>query len=376
MSCSLRSLPVLMYHYVSAYPNSIAMPPALFEEQCKVLTETGWRGVGLDEAEAFLLKGEALPPKSCLFTFDDGYLDNYTHAWPILEKYGHKGVVFAVLERLEGAGQGESLPPRQTLADAWAGRCRAKDLPRVDSPMIERPQGYSVREDQFLRWSEGRRMEESGVMRVAAHSLRHDWVYAGEAFKAFFKPGEQPRTFYRCWPEQPWGMPLLETRRELTGPAFIPHEALFDAIRALVPQDEAGAWAFFQQPDAEAALCRVVEEVRQAHGGLGRMETPKETGRRYEHIMEQCSKTLRAELGHDVCSFCWPWGLFDERARTAGQKAGFEVFFTTEYGVNPPGKPLAVHRFKAKSKSGAWLKRRLELYSRPLLGKLYTKLRF
>lgn len=98
---SAYSLPVLMYHYVSRFPGAIAVSPEHFEDQCRGMAKHGWRGIGLDEAEDFLLKGAPLPPRSLLITFDDGYLDNYVYAWPILRKYGHKGVVFAVTERME-----------------------------------------------------------------------------------------------------------------------------------------------------------------------------------------------------------------------------------------------------------------------------------
>ena len=115
---SAYSLPVLMYHYVSRFPGAIAVSPEHFEDQCRGMAEHGWRGIGLDEAEAFLLKGAPLPPRSLLITFDDGYLDNYVYAWPILRKYGHKGVVFAVTERMEAGKK-----CRPTLADVW------EDLP-------------------------------------------------------------------------------------------------------------------------------------------------------------------------------------------------------------------------------------------------------
>ena len=92
------------------------------------MAEHGWRGIGLDEAEAFLLEGAPLPPRSLLITFDDGYLDNYVYAWPILRKYGHKGVVFAVTDRMEAEKK-----RRPTLADVGTV------YPRPASPLWMRP---------------------------------------------------------------------------------------------------------------------------------------------------------------------------------------------------------------------------------------------
>lgn len=141
---SAYSLPVLMYHYVSRFPGAIAVSPEHFEDQCRGMAEHGWRGIGLDEAEGFLLKGAPLPPRSLLITFDDGYLDNYVYAWPILRKYGHKGVVFAVTERMEAEKK-----CRPTLADVWEG-LPSSSLPPVDAPMHDTPFGYQVRRDMFF----------------------------------------------------------------------------------------------------------------------------------------------------------------------------------------------------------------------------------
>ncbi|MEI3479011.1 MAG: polysaccharide deacetylase family protein [Bilophila sp.] len=157
-----QSLPVLMYHYVNRFPGATTVSPEAFEAQCRGMAENGWRGVGLDEAEAFLLHGTPLPRRSLLITFDDGYLDTYVYAWPILRKYGHKGVVFAVTDCLEKASG-----PRPTLADIRSGSEFA--LPPVDTPLQATAYGFQERRDLFMSWEEARRMEESGVMAVAAH---------------------------------------------------------------------------------------------------------------------------------------------------------------------------------------------------------------
>lgn len=180
-----------MYHYVSSFPGAIAVSPEHFEDQCRGMAEHGWRGIGLDEAEAFLLKGAPLPPRSLLITFDDGYLDNYVYAWPILRKYGHKGVVFAVTERMEAGKK-----CRPTLADVWED-LPPSSLPPVDAPMHDTPFGYQVRRDMFFSWEEARHMESSGVMAVAAHSARHLAVFAGPEWGPVNPPRQAPEARLR-----------------------------------------------------------------------------------------------------------------------------------------------------------------------------------
>jgi len=43
-----------------------------------------------------ITQGAELPPRPFLITFDDGHLDNYTTAFPIMQKYGYTGVLYLV----------------------------------------------------------------------------------------------------------------------------------------------------------------------------------------------------------------------------------------------------------------------------------------
>jgi peptidoglycan/xylan/chitin deacetylase (PgdA/CDA1 family) len=79
---------VLMYHRV-AEPRldswELAVSPAHFEQQLRVLRQHG-PVIGAEELAARLHSG-TLPRRSTVITFDDGYLDNYLNAKPLLEKY-------------------------------------------------------------------------------------------------------------------------------------------------------------------------------------------------------------------------------------------------------------------------------------------------
>ena len=90
-------VPILMYHHLSEdVTNSEMVSPEQFEAQIRALTEAGYTSISFDELQAYVLRGELLPEKPVVITFDDGYRSNYTLAYPILQKYGMKATIFAI----------------------------------------------------------------------------------------------------------------------------------------------------------------------------------------------------------------------------------------------------------------------------------------
>ena len=87
---------VLNYHQVQNKANPLSVTISDFDSQMKFLADSGCITITPDELYAGL-KGEIdLPPKPVLITFDDGYVDNYTNAFPILKKYGLRATIFII----------------------------------------------------------------------------------------------------------------------------------------------------------------------------------------------------------------------------------------------------------------------------------------
>ncbi|WP_261303800.1 polysaccharide deacetylase family protein [Paenibacillus andongensis] len=91
------SIPVLNYHSVTIDPgNVVVISPAKLEEQLAYLHEHGYTPVSLATFIS-LIEGngvEAAPEKPVLLTFDDGYIDNYEQAMPLLAKYAFPATLF------------------------------------------------------------------------------------------------------------------------------------------------------------------------------------------------------------------------------------------------------------------------------------------
>lgn len=97
-----QRLPILMYHHILSESenqyhtdNPYVVSLEAFEEQMRWLYENGYKTVTSEELLSFLNGGD-LPGKRVMLTFDDGYYSNFTHAYPILKKYGFTAVMFVV----------------------------------------------------------------------------------------------------------------------------------------------------------------------------------------------------------------------------------------------------------------------------------------
>lgn len=90
-----------MYHSVSetieprrnAYFH-ICTSPRMFRQQMEFLAQSGYKTIGLGEAVSRLQTGARTAEKVVVLTFDDGYEDFYTSAFPILGRLGFTATVF------------------------------------------------------------------------------------------------------------------------------------------------------------------------------------------------------------------------------------------------------------------------------------------
>jgi len=94
-------LPILVYHIVRpSYPNdskavlAIAHTPEVFDAEMKYLGDAGYHIVSFGDLESFFRGGKALPEHPIIISFDDGWSDQYTYAFPILEKYHYTATFF------------------------------------------------------------------------------------------------------------------------------------------------------------------------------------------------------------------------------------------------------------------------------------------
>lgn len=94
------SIPILVYHQISEAPpkgapfRGLYVAPAAFARQIALLRLLGYQGLSMGDLLPYL-KGER-HGKVVGITFDDGYLNNLTHALPVLQRHGFSSTCYAV----------------------------------------------------------------------------------------------------------------------------------------------------------------------------------------------------------------------------------------------------------------------------------------
>jgi peptidoglycan/xylan/chitin deacetylase (PgdA/CDA1 family) len=134
-------VPVLTYHSISenlfgkVHPyHHINTPVSIFSLQMRWLRQAGYRTISLSELMNGFEAAQDLS-KTVVLTFDDGYQDFYTDAFPILKQCGFAATVFLATDRI-------------------------------------RDESVRVEGADYLTWSEVRELQTEG-MTFGSHSVTH-----------------------------------------------------------------------------------------------------------------------------------------------------------------------------------------------------------
>jgi peptidoglycan/xylan/chitin deacetylase (PgdA/CDA1 family) len=125
----------LMYHSIGDSDTPLTVSPASFESQMRWIRENR-NPISGEQLRGYLAGGD-VPPDSVLVTLDDGYKDNYTTAWPILQRYEIPAVLFVATGFVDA-----KIPLYAAMLPA-------------------------------LSWGEIRELHSSGMIEIGAHTRTH-----------------------------------------------------------------------------------------------------------------------------------------------------------------------------------------------------------
>ncbi len=101
----LERIRVLLYHRIVAdhnikNPSAMIVRASTFRKQMELLDQWGYTPITFEDVRLFLAGELNLPNKPVIITFDDGYMDVYETAFPILREFGMRAVFFVIGDRL------------------------------------------------------------------------------------------------------------------------------------------------------------------------------------------------------------------------------------------------------------------------------------
>jgi peptidoglycan/xylan/chitin deacetylase (PgdA/CDA1 family) len=312
---------VLMYHSIAPRIESwdfshLSLPPEVFDDHMARLRRSGYNSVTLSEVYDYVAGKTRLPPKAVVITFDDGYLDNWVYAFPILKKHGMRGTVFVSTDFIDRTPE-----IRPNTDDVAEGRARAEDLD---------PRG-------FLSTAEMERMINSQLIQIHGHCKTHTWYFTSSRIVDFNHPGSRypwlgwnvrvdRKPMYMSEDQSefvPWGSPVYEHRESLIATRYFPDPRVEVELADIV--EGLGGRDFFQDPEWRTILTEKSEAIRKA-GLDDRVETEEQRLTRLREEIPLAKQELTDLLGHEVEYLCWPNGKYDDTCVEMAREAGFKAW--------------------------------------------------
>ena len=96
-------IPILMYHSVDLNPSKedrLTLSPEVFDKQMRFLKEHNYNVITLEEVADIIRNKKKAPARAIAITFDDGYKNNYTYAFPVLKKYNFPATIFVIINEI------------------------------------------------------------------------------------------------------------------------------------------------------------------------------------------------------------------------------------------------------------------------------------
>jgi len=130
-------IPIAMYHSINPNAqkdNRLVITPQAFARQMRFLKKHNYNVITLEKAADIIKNKKKAPANTIVLTFDDGYKDNYTYAFPILKKYGFPATLFIIIDE------------------------------------VGRPEG------DMVSWDDIYAMQASGLVTIGSHTFRHPYL--------------------------------------------------------------------------------------------------------------------------------------------------------------------------------------------------------
>ncbi|MPM18911.1 hypothetical protein SDC9_65329 [bioreactor metagenome] len=312
-----NDVPCLMYHSVGVvnpkwHWNYLTCPYEVFENQLSILKKLSYTTVSLNELYNYMMYGIKLPKRSIVITFDDGYLDNWVFAYPILKKYGFCATVFVNPDFVEKSD------------------CVRKRLDQVNYIT-------ELQIDGYLSWNEIKIMEEDAVIFAESHALTHTWYPINNKIIDYRHPGDN--YIWMTWndyrdnkpflqidkPELiKYGQPIYEYEKSLLSKRYFPNSSLDNLLTEYVNNN--GGINFFKNSDWKLILDNISKSFTSDNSNTGEYESFDDYKCRIAYELEYTKKEIERRINKTVSFLCWPGGSGSKLGLGIAEELGYKFF--------------------------------------------------
>ena len=280
----------LMYHSVDNEKGKGGIFVNEFEEHIKWIKDK--KTFKMEELKNL---NYTLPKNSILITFDDGYKNNYTLAFPILKKYNMKATIF--------------------LNTKFIGK-----------------------DEFYLNWDEIKEMYESGLVDFQLHTHSHQLTIKDISVLDFYDEESSPyfkRESYNLFfegnydekkdKEKLYGLPVFKLRSKISIAGYKPKKDFLKKYQNIKQLQK------FNKNEKKDFLNKLFKEKQNEFFDK---ISEEEFRKNVEFEILENKKIIEKNLGKTPDCLAYPWGHRYNGNREDIRKLGVDIFITTRKGVN------------------------------------------
>ncbi len=307
----IPKIPIIYYHSIAPlYPdwnrNFLSIAPDLFEKQI-VFLKKFYSFITIKEYYQARKTGKNNKRNPILLTIDDGFLDNWLYAFPILKKHEIPATIFISPEMVD-----------------------KREIVRTISSNVSDNFGY-------MSWDEMRIMESSGLVDFQSHTMSHTKYSCSDKLVSFHHPNADclypvgnlfpDRKPYHIADKDfekllPYGFPFFEEKSSVISRKIkINPEFIEECLKRFENYD----FHHYNYALAFEHIMPIYKRYKDSDALITNCESEEEYKKRVFYEVVESKRIIEAQLNKEVEFLCWPHGdnndLSHEIAINNGYKA-------------------------------------------------------
>lgn len=317
-----KGIPWFLYHHIG----KDGIPAEWFESHLKTIQKLNMKTLTNRELKEQLKVYGKVHKNSILLTFDDGYYDNYSIAYPLLKKYNMKATLY------------------------------------LNTAYVEEE---DKREYKYLSWKEIQEMCLSRYWDIQLHSHKHAPIFVNTNLEKIVDDTDlNDRDLRLIYGKNlKLGYPIFGKRGEYSTKGIRVSEEVAENFKSYFDSLKG------TENQKKIQCQKYIDETLKSKLKL---ETDIEAKERILSDLEENIFKIEEYCGYKPSFFCWPWGHRGKFSQKLLKENGVDGFITTKKGTNKLKSDLySVKRIELRKFSPLKFKINLLIARNYILGTFY-----